>query len=130
GGRNEDAHGEHVDGEDSEVARPASPPADGKRAARGNDLPRRHGSEDEGEGADANQILEVPRSLQMTRKPQARGLPAYPPGEPESLAQGPRQPPHRRLNEARRTPRSTAESGSARQEAIATGNVPLLSSVQ
>src|SRR6516162_4430916 len=111
-------------------ARPARPPADGKRAARGNDLPRRHGGEDEGEGADANQILEVHRPWQITRTPQARGLLVYRPSGPESLAQGTRQTPHRRLNEARRTPRSTAESGAARQEAIATGNAPFPSSVR
>src|SRR5262249_24421359 len=116
GGRNEDAHGEHVDGEDSEIARPARPPGDGKRAARGNDLPRRHGGEDEGEGTDANQVLEVHRRRQITKRPRARGLLVYRPSGLENLAHGAGQTPHRRLNEVRRTPRSTAESGSARQE--------------
>ena len=64
GGRNEDAHGEHVDEEDAEIVRPAQPPADGERPARGGDLPQRHGGEDEGERTDPNQEFEVHRRRQ------------------------------------------------------------------
>src|SRR5262245_57323678 len=110
------------------IAHPARAPADGKHAARGKDIPQRHGCEHEGEGKDANQVPEVHRRRQqIMRRPQARGLLVYRPNGPENLAHPAGQTPPTTLNEARRTPRPTADSGSARQGAPPTDNVPFSS---
>src|SRR5262249_49134899 len=86
-------------------------------------------AKDEGEAEDANQDLAVPRRGANNEEAARARPPHLSPSfiarvDPKTYPVGPVKRRSRPLNAGRRTPRSTAESGSARQAATARGNVP------